>query len=225
MILTFTLPGSGAWTFDSGLLLPLRTAVRNALVDRLAPLTIAGGGWLQAVIPTGFTIRDRNDDLGIDNLYAQLNGRTPAIAVATAKLAGAPAGARDRTSGALTVDLYFLSQHRRDLTDGRTAGDAAAALSRTNDPGLDAALELAWMYLLDVDLGVGDGVKTPTFLEEDEIIADNDKTLWYQTWQVLVERDVNKLRASVQKLTQLHTTLKPVGDEPAARHMVLDSDV
>jgi hypothetical protein len=37
--------------------------------------------------------------------------------------------------------------------------------------------------------------------------------------------DVDQLRASVQKLTGLRTTLKPTGDEPAARHIVGDSNV
>ena len=118
-----------------------------------------------------------------------------------------------------------MSSHRRGLTDGRTAGDVAAAASNAADPGLDAALELAWMYLLGVDLGVGSEVADPRFVEEDEIIADTDKTIWQQTWRVWLTRDVDQLRASVQKLTGLRTTLKPTGDEPAARHIVGDSNV
>jgi hypothetical protein len=42
---------------------------------------------------------------------------------------------------------------------------------------------------------------------------------------VWLTRDVDQLRASVQKLTGLRTTLKPTGDEPAARHVVVDSGV
>lgn len=225
MIVNFTLPSSGAWAFDSELAGPLRTVVRNAFIARLAPLSVAGGGWLSQIVPIGFTIKDRNDDLGIDNLYATLNGQTPAIAVATAKLVDDPAGASDRDRGRLVVDLYFMSQHRRDLTEGRTAPDAAATLSRAADPGLDAALELAWMYLLGGDLGLGPQVGLPRFLEEDEIIADADKTIWYQSWQVLATRDANQLRAAVTKLTRMHATLKPTGDEPAPLHMVEDTDV
>ena len=54
---------------------------------------------------------------------------------------------------------------------------------------------------------------------------DNDKTIWQQTWRVWLTRDVDQLRASVQKLTGLRTMLKPTGDEPEARHLVIDSDV
>lgn len=212
------------WAYDSGLPSPIRTLVRNAVIVRLAPLTVAGGGWLK-VIPIGFTVKGPHDELGIDLLWNELNGRTPAIAVACTKCVDDEAGAADRTTGTQQIDLYFVSSHRRGLTEGRTSGDAAAAASNATDPGLDAALELAWMFLLDVDLGLGTGVRGLRRREEDELIADNEKTIWYQTWQVWISRDVNKLRASVLALTQLHTTLKPVGDEPAPRHIVVDTDV
>jgi hypothetical protein len=37
------------------------------------------------------------------------------------------------------------------------------------------------MYLLGVDLGVGPEVAEPRCVEEDEIVADNEKTIWQQT--------------------------------------------
>ena len=36
------------------------------------------------------------------------------------------------------------------------------------------------MYLLGVDLDIGPQVADPRFVEEDEIVADNDKTIWQQ---------------------------------------------
>jgi hypothetical protein len=143
------------WTYDSGLPTPTRTLVRNALIAKLQPLTRAGGGWLEAVIPIGFSIKGPHDELGIDLLWQELGGRTPAIAVATTSLKPDDGGAPDTSRGHLTFELYLVSSHRRGLTDGRTAGDAAAAASSAADPGLDAALELAWMYLLGIDLGIG----------------------------------------------------------------------
>ena len=77
------------WTYDSGLPSPMRTLVRNAVIAKLAPLTRAGGGWLEAVIPIGFSIKGPHDELGIDLLWQELGGRTPALAVATTQ---APAG-------------------------------------------------------------------------------------------------------------------------------------
>jgi hypothetical protein len=213
------------WTYDSGLPSPMRTLVRNAVIAKLQPLTRAGGGWLEAVIPIGFSIKGPHDELGIDLLWSELGGRAPAIAVATTSLKPDDGGAPDTSRGHLTFELYLVSSHRRGLTDGRTPGDAAAAASNAADPGLDAALELAWMYLLGVDLGIGPQVADPRFVEEDEIVADNDKTIWQQTWRVWLTRDVDQLRASLQKLTGLRTTLSPGGDEPVARHLVVDSGV
>ena len=212
------------WSYDSKLPSPVRTLIRNAVIAKLAPLTVAGGGWLEAVIPIGFSIKGPHDEVAIDNLWNELNGRTPAIAVATTKLTTEDGGAPDQSIATLLVELYFLSSHRRGLTEGRTEGDVAATASNRNDPGLDAALELAWMYLLGVNLGLGTGVKDPRFVEEDEIISEDDKTIWQQTWRVKLSRNVNQLRASVQKLTGITTTLRPTGDEPAARHIVLDSE-
>lgn len=214
-----------SWVYDSGLSAPVRTLIRNAVVTKLAPLTRAGGGWLETVIPIGYTVKGPSDEAGIDQLYSDLNGRTTAIAVSTAKSVHDLNGTPDRAKARLQIDLYLLSSHRRGLTEGRTAPDVASAGSNARDPGLDAALELAWMFLQDVDLGLGPQVRGLRMLEEEELAFDNEKTIWQQSWQVWVERDVNKLRASVQKLVQLHSTLKPVGDEPVSKHIVEDTNV
>jgi hypothetical protein len=103
--------------------------------------------------------------------------------------------------------------------------DSHTTIQHAPQPRPGAALELAWMYLLGVDLGIGPQVADPRFVDEDEIIADNEKTIWQQTWRVWLTRDVDQLRASVQKLTGLRTTLKPTGDRPEARHIVVDSAV
>lgn len=198
------------WSYDSRLPSPMRTLIRDAFVAKLRPLSIAGGGWAH-VLPVGFSIKSPTDDDGIADLIDELNGREPAICVSTGKLTAQDTNAPEHTIGQLTVELYFYSGHRRGLTDGRIVGDAAAAASNRNDPGLDAALELAWMYLLGVNLGLGTGIKDPRFVEEDEIINDPEKVIWYQTWRVALSRDVNQLRDSVQKLTGITTTLRPAG--------------
>jgi hypothetical protein len=65
------------WTYDSGLPSPIRTLIRNAVIAKLHPLTRAGGGWLEAVIPIGFLIKGPHDELGIDLLWQELGGRAP----------------------------------------------------------------------------------------------------------------------------------------------------
>lgn len=216
MSVEFLVPGTGRWAFDSGLAAPLRTVIRNAVIGQLAPLTRAGGGWID-VLPIGFTIKGASDDLGIENLLTELNGRTPAIAVAIGKLTGDDNGSPTSSRGRLVFELYFVSGHRRGLTEGRIASDAAAIASRAADPGLDAALELAWMMLFGADLGVGALVSAPTFLEEDEIVASNELglTIWAQTWRVLVTRDAQPLRNAVQKLTGISASLRTTST-PAA---------
>jgi len=200
------------WVFDSKLPKPVRTLIENAIIAKLARYTVPSGGWLEALISIGFSIKGPNDDLGIDNLWQELNGRTPAVAVTTTKLSGSDGGAQGLSDGHLTVELYFVSSHRRGLTDGRTASDIASDISDANDPGLHAALELVWMQLLGADLGIGPQVADLRFLEEDEIISDNEKTIWQQTWRVRVDRDVNLLRDSVQKLTGLAANAKAPGE-------------
>src|SRR4051812_8238719 len=113
------------WAFDSGLRSPMRTLVRIAVIAKLQPLTRAGGGWLEAVIPIGFS--GPHDELGIDLLWQELGGRAPAIAVATPSLKPDDGGAPDTSRGQLTFELSLVSSHRRGLTNGRTAGDVAAA--------------------------------------------------------------------------------------------------
>lgn len=212
-------------TYDSGLTAPIRTMVRNAVVTMLAPLKIGQtGGFLEAVIPIGFSV-DRADDHSIDLLWQELRGRSPAIAVATVEMRFEPGGAPDRSRGRLSVDLYALSSHRRSVTEGRTDSDAAAIADLTADPGIDVTLELAWQLLFNADLQIGSRANPMTLLRETEIICDDEKTIWQQQWECIVTRDVNKNRDITQLLKNFHTTLKPVGDEPAARHIVEDTTV
>ncbi len=214
-----------SWVYDSGLAAPIRTLVRNAVIAKLAPLTIAGGGWLEAVIPIGFSIKGPGDELGIELLEQELNGRVTAIAVSTSKCSLEITGDATRARGRLAVDLYVISSHRRGVTEGRVSQDVVSLANNARDPGLDAALELAWMFLQDVDLGLGGQVQGLRMSEEEELIASEDVTIWQQSWQVWIQRDVNQLRASTQKLIRLHTTLVPAGNQPAAARLVLDTDV
>ena len=148
-----------SWAYDSKLPTPQRTRISDAFITKLAPLGVANGGYLEAIIPIGFGIKDRNDDLGVDLPWQELNGRTPAIAVYVGKLTGIDGGSAERSHGPQQVELYIVSSHRRGLTEGRTEGDAAAAQSNANDPGLNATLELARNLIDEVK---GESDVTPT---------------------------------------------------------------
>lgn len=212
-----------AWAF--GLPGPSRTLLKRAICDLLAPLSIAGGGWLQAVAPIGFLVKGPGDELGIDLLWSELNGRTPAIAVATAKAVIDPGGAPGRRRRRQQVDLYLVSNHRRGITDGRTIGDVSSSAGKSADPGLDAALELTWTLLLDADLGLGDSVTGLQMIEEDEIIADTEKTIWHQLWQVWVDVDVDRLRATTRKIVGLRSIARVTGPDSSSPIAVADTEL
>jgi hypothetical protein len=126
--------------------------------------------------------RRRSPRRDIDLLWEELGGRTPAIAVAVLDEDFESAGAHDRSRGTLDVELYFVSSHRRELTEGRTVMDAGAAASNARDPGFDAALELAWQFLFAADLGLGTQVQPLKLRREHLVIANNELSLWRQHW-------------------------------------------
>lgn len=198
------------WTFDSTLTGPIRTLIRNAVIARLAPLQ-APIGYLEATIPLGFQVRDHQEDT-LDLLYAELGGRTPAIAVAILDQDGESAGAIYRGRGTYDVELYVVSSHRRGLTEGRTMADAAAAASNTRDPGIDTTLELVWMLLEQQDLGLGTQVQVPRFKREHLIIASDELTVWRQHYAVIATRDVNPNRDLTQMVVEFVSTLKTAGE-------------
>lgn len=211
------------WTFDSGLLVPIRTTVQTAVVAKLAPL-LQPVGFLETVIGIGFPIKGSNDLEGMDMLWSELGGRTPAIAVFVGDCKDEPAGAPGRSVGRMDVEVYYCSGHRRGKTEGRATTDAAGAASNRNDPGLHAALELGWMFLFNAVLAPK-RVQPLVRHTEEHLITSSEASLWVQRYTTQVTLDVNTNRGIVQQLTQLHTTLRAQnsGDEPATKHIVEDS--
>jgi hypothetical protein len=210
-------------TYDSGLAAPIRTLVRDNVVRLLAPLGVPAGGFLEAIIPIGFDV-DRTDEAAIDLLWQELRGKAPAIAVAVLGGVYEPAGAPTRWRETLTIDVYVLSSHRRGTTEGRIEGDNIAAADLAADPGIDVCLELAWQLLCNADLGIGPHAPPLVPHRQDPLVAEDDKTIWRQTYSCKVTRDVNPNRNVTQLITKLMTTLKPVSDEPTTLHMVEESD-
>jgi hypothetical protein len=216
------------WTYDSKLLQPTRTLVQRAVVNLLAPMK-APTGFLADVIPIGFGIASAHDELAIDLLMTELLNRMPAIAVATCDLHDEPSGAPQNSRGKLEVDVYFLSQNRRGLTEGRVTSDTASTTNNARDPGVYAMMELAWQFLFDAPL-VLDNTKlasrqraqTLIRVSETELLSDESTSLWKQRWTTMVTLDVNLHRALAQKLVNAYTTLHPTG-EPAAVAQKLDS--
>lgn len=216
-------------TFDSGLAAPQRSLIQAAIIQKLAPLKLQtlGGtdpkGFCQAIIPTSWRVR-RELEGSVDLLWRVCNGRAPAICVAPLDLHPDQAGGPGRSVGELEIDLYFVSNHKRSLVEGRATADAIAAAADTADPGLYAMMELAWMYLFDVDLAI------PTVHElklhgEFEVDTVEKYTIWRQEWRALLGRDADMYRGITQKFTNAVTELDPTDDQPPALDIKLNTTV
>jgi len=216
--------------FDSGLADSQRTLIANAMIAKLAPLKILalGGstaGFLEQVLTIPFTIDGKHDEYGIDLMWQELAGKSPAVAIAPAGMTLTQAGGPGRSRGELAIDVYVISTHGRDVTEGRATSDAIAAADDSADPGIFATLELVWALLFDLDLGVGSHVQQLKLHSEDELITDEEKTIWVQKWKVTVTRDANMYRGMIQKLTELHTTMRQSGLDPDPIPVIEDTTV
>lgn len=218
-------------TFDSGLADSLRALLANAIKTKLLPLATpkAGGssGFLEAIEVIAFGIVNENDAHKLDMLWDRFQGSTPAIAIFPGAMKPKQAGGPGKSRGPLVVDLYYVTSHRRDPTDGRATMDAIAAGDNTADPGIFATLELAWARLYDADLGLGQHFAQLKLEDEDEIDTNAEYTVWKQVWSIDVSRDANMYRGLTQKFTNAHTTLKQSQptDEPASKRIVEDTVV
>jgi hypothetical protein len=215
---------------DSGLADAQRTLIANAIATKLAPLklqTLGGSstGFLEAIEIVSFAIDGKHDDHGIDMLLELLKDRMPAVAIAPIGLRNKPAGGIGKGLAELDVDVYFVSAHRRELVEGRATMDPAAIANDARDPGIFVTVELVWALLQDQDLGLGTGIQQLKLQHETELLTSRQETVWKQEWKIAVARDVNLYRGLTEKFTTAHTTLKPTGDEPAAKHMVEDTPI
>lgn len=209
-------------TFDTGLPNALRTILGNAIKTKLTPLLTTSGGFVEAVEVIAFGIQSAHDGHKLDLLWDSFKGRTPAIAIFPGAMKPKSTGGVGKSRGPITVDLYYVTTHRRDTTEGRATMDAIATADDTADPGIFATLELAWARLSDVELGAGALFGQLKLEDEDEIDTNLEYTVWKQTWSIDASRDANMYRGLTQKFTNARTTLKQSQptDEPASKRIV-----
>lgn len=214
-------------TFDSGLADALRTLLGNAIKTKLAPLLSTSGGFVEATEVIAFGIQSAIDAHKLDLLWDTFKGRTPAIAIFPGAMKPKPTGGPGKSRGPMVVDLYYVTTHRRDPTEGRATMDAIAVGDDTADPGIFATLELAWARLVDVDLGVGAMFGQLKLEDEDEIDTNLEYTVWKQTWSIDVSRDANMYRGITEKFTNARTTMRQSepSDEPTSKLIVEDTIV
>lgn len=217
-------------TFDTGHTSPQRKLIVDKMIAALSPLlvpTLPGGsaiGFLEAIIPISYRVDRTDDDYAIDVLLRDLAGRSPAVAIAPLDLVSKQAGGPGRAIAELEIEVYVVSSHERDLTEGRAASDAIAAADITADPGIWAVLELVWMYLFDIKMGIAT-VHELKLEREAEIICNETLTIWKMEWSIQVGRDANLYRGLSQLFTNAKTTLDPTDDQPDTQNIKVDTTV
>lgn len=198
--------------YDSGLVVPQRTALRAAIVSRLLLLK-RPQLYLQAVDVLPGRL-DGGDDDTMSELATLLQGRTPAMLVALGRADAAGSGMPASTTRLeYEIVVYIADAHARGTVLGRLAGDAAAA-DVTKDPGIETMIEHAEELLLGRDLGIP-GVTELRLESEDPVRSDEVFTLWALTFKARGMRDVNHNRAITTLLTEIDAGHHVDGADPA----------
>ncbi len=216
-------------TYDTGHTSPQRKLIVDKIIEALAPLKLPGlggasNGFLEALIPIGYRVDRSDDDFAIDLLWRDVGQKSPAIAVAPLDLLSTQAGGPGRARAELEVEIYIVSAHRRDVTEGRMSGDAISAADDTADPGIWAILELVWMYLFDIKMNLST-VHELKLEREAPLIMDEKKAIWRQQWSIVVGRDANVYRGLSQLFTNARTELNPTDDQPDAQNIHVNTTV
>ena len=230
--------------FDGGHETPYRTMVRNAVVELLAPLLRTNDGFLAAVVKLPGRLQ-RIDEKATTQVYTNLLGRAPAIGVAIGDRTGQPAGITgNRQLAWLDVHIYFVSNSLRSLnarveSDIVSAGDGDLLVANTSaDPGIDVAMQCAEELLIGrqlerpapqppeaPDLGTGRGViRHLEFKREEELVTDNQNTIWEQTYQVGVSRSIDKTRGVTARLLGIDTNIHPPGAPASPARIEFEHD-
>jgi hypothetical protein len=201
-----------AHEFDSGLTLPQRRKIREAIVARLREdLELAtlpgstGDLYVAAVVELAAPYRQGDGDLE-EMLKEAAAGRSPMIAVALGARSFAASNTDERSwRGPLQVHVYVLSSHRGGLLTRVRGGDAAAEASNAADPGLETAMEHVFERLA--------GFAPPDCLaaelrpqSEDFPYVADDFTVAEIVFEVAVQTNVNPKRARTQVAVDILTT-------------------
>jgi hypothetical protein len=197
-----------AHTFDTGLSVPQRRLLRDAIVTALAPMLRASGRYCDAVVAYDRPVKTGAEQ-EIGELIDTLNGRDPAIAVALGRQIFTPDGVRgDRGThaGTITAFVYYLSRNLRSHM-ARVAGDVRSGQVDTADPGIEVMLEHGLEILTGAKVTDDSGtVHRLIPKDEDELETGADYSLWCQTFEVRVQRDRKLKKGVSQRVTTIVTT-------------------
>lgn len=216
-----------AHSFDTGIVKPQRTLIRDAIVERLSPLLRKNGRYAQAIKAHSGIVRSGSDE-ELDMIADTTHGAAPYILVAVGKKSYSPRGMdgrRARFEGELEVVVYVCSKNLRgDLA--RLAGDAASSQSDNVDPGIEVMLEHVEELLIGfAPTGFTGTDPSATIhrldpVEEDELAVGEDLIIYRQVYSVAVARDLVRAKGITQPLTKITTDHKPDGVPVAAQPLI-----
>jgi hypothetical protein len=174
--------------YDTGQLLPQRTAIRNAVIQRLQ-LLARPTLYARAISALAVQL-DAGDEIPAE-VVRTLQGNNPAILVALGPGEALAAGmGGNRTRIELELSVYVVTSHGRDLVVGRLAGDVRSA-DVTQDPGADTMVEHVEELLTGWDPGIP-GVEEIRLQRESELSTTLDLTIWEVEFSVRVDRTAGR---------------------------------
>lgn len=207
-----------AHEFDTGLVLPQRRKVREAIARRLreelgvASLPLAQGDqYFKDVVELAAPFEVGDPDLE-EMLKEAAAGRSPIAAVALGGRTFEASNSDERQwRGNLSVYVYVVSSHRGGLLTRMRGGDHASTTDQTVDPGIETALEHVFERLA--------GYVPPDCLAAElrprsegfPYVAD-DYTVAELAFDLALQTDVNAARKRLRVVTTILTT----HDESAA---------
>lgn len=192
-----------ARAFDSGLVAPRRTLLRQSIAAALSSLSHAGGQYLAAVLelPWPVSWSEGADEVG--HWIDVVRGRSPVAGVALGGCEWQPqGGAGESWAGELSVSVYLASGNTRGHL-ARVAGDVVGESDHQRDPGLEVIGEHVFERLA--------GVRFPAI--GCQLVPQRDRWAW-------VSQELTVLELTL--VARLHLLVNPDRDELTV-HSSLDA--
>lgn len=193
-----------AHAFDTGLLIPQRQAIRDAVLARLDVLVKkpVGGLYVRALktIPGELS---GGSESGLVEIAHHTQGELPAVLIALGGKTPTRIGG-DGLELEVTYKLhvYVASSHQKDDVVGRLYSDSIAAGDLRADPGLFTMLEHVEELLVGQELGL-DGIGALVQTDEDELALFADLSVWHQEYEVPATKTINPQRGITQLLLSI----------------------
>ena len=200
-------------TYDTGLVAPQRTLIRNAVIAALQPLLKANGGYLRKIAVLPRPLRDRSED-EVGLLLSATTELAPAVAVALGKKSMRCVNSDAlQWQGSIEVCVYVLSSNARSYVDGRLAAAVVATADLTAEPGIENMLAEVEQLLLGQELDILTTLE-PRAAAEDELWTGADITIWEQSYGVLVDLTINPNRGVTGVVTNVQAEDLPDAADP-----------